>query len=413
MAVYLKYFLFFREEEEAEDFPKEWAQKLVVFKDVFPENIVAIGRKKPFSKKLEYIKFELQANSFTEGTWHEQPVVEGSAKDGKEKLSNWSKRVGKGGGFPKFSTGGTPANAVPKDISGDRPKDNMPRGMKISFSKFDEAYEKFLSGPQLVKDNEVEIDGPFSDGPNFVKVNVDQNMVKAERFSREAIRDCFGVTTMLQMLLKRLEKGSNGELDKDGDPWDPESEIKLTMEWLEIVLQSCYRTGALLQSIQVITKDSIRQETLEHLHGHKNTIKNLRYSNYAVDNIFGPLSTDFEPHVSPSNYSHYRYKLAPRYDSVSSKDKGFNRPSTSGRGQNKRGSNPKWDNPMNKRGKFSNNYSKNYSNNNVKEISAQEAFRRARQNSGGQVQNFRGRGGRGRKFRGPWNRNAKRGGYHR
>ena len=412
MAVYLKYFLFFREEEEAEDFPKEWAQKLVVFKDVFPENIVAIGRKKPFSKKLEYIKFELQANSFTEGTWHEQPVVEGSAKDGKEKLSNWNKRVDRGH-FPKFSTGGTPTNAVPKDISGDRARDNMPRGMKVSFSKFDDAYEKFLSGPQLVKDNEVEIDGPFSDGPNYVKVNVDQNMVKAERFSREAIRDCFGVTTMLQMLLKRLEKGSNGELDKDGDPWDPESEIKLTMEWLEIVLQSCYRTGALLQSIQVMTKDSIRQETLEHLHGHKNTIKDLRYSNYAVDNIFGPLSTDFEPHVSPSNYSHYRYKLAPRYDSVSSKDKGFNRPSTSGRGQYKRGSNPKWGNPMNKRGRLSNNYSINYSNNNVKEISAQEALRRARQNSGGQVQNFRGRGGRGRKFRGPWNRNAKRGGYHR
>ena len=79
-------------------------------------------------------------------------------------------------------------------------------------SKFDNAYEKFISGPQLVKNNEVEIDGPFSDGPNYVKVNVDQNMVKAERFSREAIRDCFGVT-MLQMLLKRLEKGSNGTLN--------------------------------------------------------------------------------------------------------------------------------------------------------------------------------------------------------
>ena len=62
MSVYLKDVLFFRDEEDVgEEFPKEFAQKLLVFKDVYPDNIVAIGRKKPFMKKLEYIRFELQA----------------------------------------------------------------------------------------------------------------------------------------------------------------------------------------------------------------------------------------------------------------------------------------------------------------------------------------------------------------
>merc|ERR1712215_436298 len=242
MSVCLKDFLFFRDEEDVgEEFPKQFAEKLVIFKDVYPENIVAIGRKKPFMKRLEYIRFELQATPFTEGTWHEQPVVDGSAEEGKKKLTNWNKRVERDH-FPKLMAGGAPSNAVPKDISGDKARDNMPQGMKVSFSKFDKAYEKFISGPQLVKGNEVFIDGPFSNGPNHVKVNVDKNMVKAEKFSREAIRDCFGVTTMLQMLLKRLEKTVKGELSEDGEPWDPESELKLTMEWLEIVLLSCYRT---------------------------------------------------------------------------------------------------------------------------------------------------------------------------
>ena len=170
VSAYLKDFLFFRDEEDVgEEFPKQFAEKLVIFKDVYPENIVAIGRKKPFMKKLEYIRFELQATPFTEGTWHEQPVVDGSSG---EKLSNWKKRADRDH-FPKLNPGGTPTNAVPKDISGDRAIDNMPKGMKVSFSKFDKAYEKFISGPQLVKGNEVLLEGPFADGPSHVKVNVD------------------------------------------------------------------------------------------------------------------------------------------------------------------------------------------------------------------------------------------------
>ena len=279
----------------------------------------------------------------------------------------------------------------------------MPQGLKVSFSKFDKAYEKFIGGPQLVKNNEVVIDGSFSNGPDNVKVNVDKNVVKAEKFSREALRDCFGVTTMLQMLYKRLEKAVKGELSEEGEAWDPEAELKLTMEWLELVLVSCYRTGAFLQSIQIMTKDSLREATLDNLYGHNNTKKDIRYSHYAVDNMFGPCSTDFEPYVSPSNWSHNKYKLVPKRESSGSASKAG---TSAGTGQNKRGHNPWWDNSRNKRG--------NYSNNNVKEISGQEALRRARQNSAKQLQNFRDNWGKGKKpFRRPWNRNAKGKGYRR
>ena len=51
-----------------EDFPKKFVEKLLIFKDMYPENIVAVGRKKAFMKKLEYIRFELQATPFIEDT---------------------------------------------------------------------------------------------------------------------------------------------------------------------------------------------------------------------------------------------------------------------------------------------------------------------------------------------------------
>ena len=53
-----------------------------------------------------------------------------------KKLSNWNKRVERDH-FPKLMAGGAPSNAVPKDISGDKARDNMPQGLKVSFSKFD------------------------------------------------------------------------------------------------------------------------------------------------------------------------------------------------------------------------------------------------------------------------------------
>ena len=128
------------------------AEKLLIFKDMYPDNIVSVGRKKAFIDKLEALRFELQATPFIEETWHEQPVVDG--EEGKKKVSNWSSRVEKDH-FPKLLSGGSATNAVPKDISGGKAKDMLPTGLKVSFSKFDKAYEKFIDGPQLVKGGEV------------------------------------------------------------------------------------------------------------------------------------------------------------------------------------------------------------------------------------------------------------------
>ena len=143
------------------------------------------------------------------------------------------------------------------------------------------------------------------------------------------------------MLSERLNLGMEGGLtSENGEAWDTTAELKLTQKWLEIILISSFRTGAMLQSIQVMSKDSLRDETLNNLYGHPETKRNLRYSHYASDNMFGPLSSDFEPYVSPSSASHEKYKLSPKHGSVgsSSQDKGgFNRPSSyAGSGQNKR-----------------------------------------------------------------------------
>ena len=160
---------------------------------------------------------------------------------------------------------------------------------------------------------------------------------------------------------------------------------------------STFRTGAMLQSIHVMAKDSLRDETLDNLHGHSETMRDLRYSHYASDNMFGPLSSDFEPYVSPSSASHEKYKLSPKWGSLgsSSQDKGsFNRPSFSaGTGQNKRGSNPQWDVTKSKRGGHSGHMAEER----ASFISPQEALRRSRENSGNRNQSFRGKQGQGRR----------------
>ena len=384
-------FSFFRDDERVdEDFPKKLQEQLLIFKEIYPDKIVPVGRKRAFLSNMESLKFELQATPFIEDTWHEQPRVEGSSGDGGK--SNWSVRVEKDH-FPRVGLSGA-TNAVPKDISGGKAKEMLPVGIKVSFAKKDKAYEKFLDGPPLVSKGEVLVQGPFAHGPAHVKVKVDKNTVKIEKFSRDALRDCFGVTTMLQMLSERLKLGMEGGLSSgNGEAWDTTAELKLTQKWLEIILISSFRTGAFLQSIQVMAKDSLRDETLNNLYGNPETKRNLRYSHYASDNMFGPLSSDFEPYVSPSSTSHERYKLAPKWGSVgsSSQDKGsLNRPSSStGTGQNKRGSNPQWDAPKSKRG--------GHPDHMIESISPQEALRRSRENSGNQNQSFHGKQGQGRR----------------
>jgi len=58
---------------------------------------------------------------------------------------------------------------------------------------------------------------------------------------------------MLELLSDRLK-----EVGKQGSSEDLVSELKLSQEWLDIVLVSSFRTSAYLQSIQVLSKDSLR-----------------------------------------------------------------------------------------------------------------------------------------------------------
>ena len=346
------------------------------------------------------LNYELQATPFVKDTWHELPTVDSSSEEGKTKVSNWMIRAEKDL-FPKIVQTGNSANVVPKDISGGKAKEMLPSGIKVSFAREDKAYESFLASPPLVKGGEMLIEGPFVRGPTHIKVKTDKNTVKTEKFSRDALRESQGVTCMLQMLSNRLKEAmAEGSTSRGGEAWDPAAELKLTQEWLELVLISSFRTGAYIQSIQVLSKDSLREEALDNLFGSSETKRNLLYSHYATPNIFGPLSAEFEPYVLPTSLSHENYKLVPKWGSggSSSQDKGFfSRPSSSsGTGQNKRGSNPQWGASKNKRGKHSDNI--------VKSISSQEALRRARENSGRQIQSFRGNRGKGRRSF----RNAKR-----
>ena len=255
----------------------------------------------------------------------------------------------------------------------------------------------FLAGPPLVKDSKMLIEGPFVRGPTHIKVKPDKNTVKTEKFARDALRESYGVTFMLQMLSKRLKESmKEGSTSRGGEAWDPAAELKLAQEWLELVLISSFRTSAYVQSIQVLSKDSLREEALDNLSGNPETKKNLLYSHYASPKIFGPLSADFEPYVLPTSLTHGSYKLCPKWGSdgsSSQKDKGFlsgfSPSSSSGAGQYKRGSNPQWGSSKNKRGKHSDNL--------VKSISPQEALRRSKENPGRQNQFFRGNQGRGRR----------------
>ena len=51
---------------------KELEKKLLIVKDMYPDNMVSVGKgKKVFINKLESLRLELQATPFIENTWHE------------------------------------------------------------------------------------------------------------------------------------------------------------------------------------------------------------------------------------------------------------------------------------------------------------------------------------------------------
>ena len=222
-----------------------------MFKDIYPNHIVSVDGKRAFCGPTGSLSYEIQATPYIKDTWHELPVIDSLLEAGKTEISNWMDRAEKEG-FPKLGQKG-PINVVPKDISGGVPKEMLPQGVRVSFANQDKAYENFLAGPALVKDGKMLIEGSFCQGPSNIKVNVDKNVVKTEKFARCGLRESYGVTYMLEMLLNRLKESMN-----QGSTWEPASELKLTQEWLELVLITSFRTSAFLQSIQVLSKDSLR-----------------------------------------------------------------------------------------------------------------------------------------------------------
>ena len=337
---------------------------------------MSLDRKRAFSGSTGKLNYELQATPYIKDTWHELPMTDSSSgiSDGTE-VSNWMELKDR---LPKFSAKG-PANVVPSDLSDGYAKDMMPQGVRVSFSKHDKNYENFLAGPQLVKEDKMNIEGSFCQGPNHIKVNVDRNIVKSEKFARSGLRESYGVTFMLELLSERLEKAL-----KPDSGWDAHSELKLVHEWLELVKLTSFRTGAFLQAIQVLTKDSLRNEALENLWGSYET-KELRHSHYATPRIFGPLSAKFEPFVLPSSHSHRSYLLYPM-KGFNSKNRGFsgstfNHSNEAGySGQQKRAASSYWDTPRNKRVRQSSGYTKS--------IAPQEVLRRSETNSGKQQRFF-------------------------
>ena len=359
-----------------------------MFRDIYPDHIFSVDGKRAYCGPTGSLSYEIQAAPYVKDTWHELPVIDSSSEAGKTEVSNWMERAEKEG-FPKLAQKG-PVNVVPKDYSGGMPKEMLPQGVKVSFSKRDKAYENFLAGPALVKDSKMLIEGSFCQGPTSIKVKADKNVVKTEIFARCALRESFGVTYMLEMLSNRLK-----EAMKQGSSWEPAAELNLAQEWLELVLVTSFRTSAFLQSIQVLSKDSLREEALDKLAGAQSsfeTKKNLRHSHYATSKVFGPLSAQFEPFVLPSSLSHKSYKLHPKLGSSGApnqKDRSWPSNFSSGADNYKRPSNPQWD---------SSNYKKfKHADNPVKSISPQEALRRSRENSGRQNQFFRGNQGRGKR----------------
>ena len=65
-----------------EEFPKRLQEKLAVFKDIYPNNIVSVDGKKAFCGSTGSLSFELQATPYVKDTWHELPVIE-SSEEGK------------------------------------------------------------------------------------------------------------------------------------------------------------------------------------------------------------------------------------------------------------------------------------------------------------------------------------------
>ena len=388
-----KFSFYSREQEEEitreEEPPKKLQEKLAVFKDIFPDNICAIGGKRAYSGNTGSLSYEIQVSPHLKDTWHELPVVDNS---GESEVSNWSERAEKEG-LPKLGLKG-PVNVVPKDLSGSVPKEMLPYGVRVSFSKEDKAYETFLSGPSLVKDSKMTIEGPFVQGPTSIRVKADKNVVRSEIFARHGLRESEGVTSMLELLSDRLK-----EVAKRGSSEDLASELKLTHEWVDIVLLSSFRTSAYLQSIQVMTKDSLREEALDNLTGFGGSLetkKNLRHSHYATPKVFGPLSAEFEPYVLPASHTHKSFKLFPvprARISTNQKDRVGPSSSSAKTTNYKRPSNSQWDSSNYKRFRQADNF--------VKSISAQEALRRLRGNSGKQNQFFRNNQGKGKKFQYP------------
>ena len=52
----------------------------------------------------------------------------------------------------------------------------------MNFDNQDKAYENFLAGPVLVKDDERLVEGPFGQGPTSIKVKADKIVVKTVSF---------------------------------------------------------------------------------------------------------------------------------------------------------------------------------------------------------------------------------------
>ena len=230
---------------------------------MFPNRIVSVGTKKAYQGATGTLKYELQAKPCLKDTWHALPTVD-DLEEGK--VSNWSIRADKDG-FPKYMPLGS-TNVVPKDLSSGKAKEMLPSGIKVSFAKEDKEYENFLASPPLVKSGEMLIEGPFMRGPTHVKVKTGKNMVKIEKFARDGIRENHGVTCMLEMLSDRLKESlDEGSSSRGTEAWDPAAELKLTQEWLDLVLLSSFRAGAYMQSVHVLAKDSLREEALDNLFG--------------------------------------------------------------------------------------------------------------------------------------------------
>ena len=196
---------------------------------------------------------------------------------------------------------------------------------------------------------------------------------------------------MLEMLSDRLKHSAMNPPD------DLAYELKLTREWLNIVLLTSFRTSAYLQSIQLMTKDSIRDVALDNLTGAGGsfeTKKNLKHSHYATHKVFGPMATEFESYLLPSSQSHRNFKLTPVPSArVSSNHNDRSVPSTSASSARnsgyKRPFNAQWDSPNYKKFKQSYNFAKS--------ISAREALKRLKGKSGKQNQFFRNDHGKGKR----------------